>query len=343
VRIDRIALLERIGLALGRVGLSPPALPLPFYDGYLGPLAARAVMAATRLGVIAALAEQPSDAGGLARRLGLDEERLEVLLAALTSLGYIRRRRDGRWAPTRMARRWLGPDGVDAMVGHLAYEAWDRLSALEEVLAGAEPTGWHEAGPEDRLWVGYQRGMAQLEAMTAKDLAAAIPVELPSTLLDVGGGPGLHAAEMCRRHPGLQATVVDLEGAARHATPREGVRFVAANFFEADLGSDFDVATVHSVLHNFPPDRCRLLLERVREALRPGGLLAVQELERGPVGRAAPLPSSLGSLLFLTAMGSRTYTAPELSAMARDAGFVAEHVLRPVRLPGSLILLARRP
>lgn len=111
--VDRVALLERIGLALARVGLAPPPLPVPFYDGYLGLLGARAVMAATRLGVIRALAERADDARGLARRLELDPDRLEVLLAALASLGYVRRRRDGRWAPTRMVRRWLAPDGID--------------------------------------------------------------------------------------------------------------------------------------------------------------------------------------------------------------------------------------
>lgn len=341
--VDRAALLERIGLALARLGVAPPPMPVPFYDGYLGLLAARAVMAATKLGVIRALSEGPDDADALARRLELDPNRLEVLLAALASLGYVRRRRDGRWAATRMARRWLAPAGVDAMVGELAYEVWDRAGRLEEVLAGADPSGWHSLGPEDPMWAGYQRGMAQLERLLAPDLADAIPVDSPRTLLDLGGGPGLHAAELCARHPGLAATVFDLEAATRRAEPLEGVRFVTGDLFVDELGSGFDVVTAHALLHNFGPERCALVFERALAALRRGGLLAVQDLERPGRGRAGSQISSIGSLLFLTAMGSRTYTADELTAMAVTAGFSDVEVRRPLKLAGSLLLLARRP
>lgn len=138
--VDRVALLERIGLALARLGLAPPPLPVPFYDGYLGLLGARAVMAATRLGVIRALAERADDARGLARRLELDPDRLEVLLAALASLGYVRRRRDGRWAPTRMARRWLAPDGIDAIASARPPTGPPRWCGARSTATSASPS-----------------------------------------------------------------------------------------------------------------------------------------------------------------------------------------------------------
>lgn len=339
------AVLERVGLALARLGLEPSAMPAPFYDGYLGLIAARTVLAGTRLGVIAALVERPADAESLAARLGLDAERLDVLLTALTSLGYVRRHRDGRFTATRRSRRWLGGGGVgvEAIVGELAYGAWERMGSLEEVLAGGEPAGWHEVEADDPLWGGYQRAMAEMEAMTAPALAATIPAESPRRLLDLGGGPGLHAAEMCRRHPGLRATVLDLEGATRHARPLGGVTFVTDDLFEADLGEGYDLVTAHSLLHNFPRDRCLALLRRAREALAPGGLLAVQELERAPSGRAGTLMASLGGVAFLTSMGSRTYTADELSAMVSEAGFVGVELRRPPRLASNVVVLARRP
>lgn len=337
---DRAGLLERIGLAAAQLGLVAPKLPLPFYDAYLGLLGARAVMAATRLGIVEALAERPDTVDCLARRLALDAERLDVLLTALVTLGYVRRRRDGRFAPTRTARRWLtGDRSVEGFAGPLAYANWEAMRGLEDALRGAPPTGWHERPDDDPQWEGYQRAMAQMERMLGDDLAAAIPVEAPRTLLDLAGGPGLHAAALIRRHPGLQATVVDLPAAVAHAQPLEGVAFVAGDLFGCELPTGVDLVTAHSLLHNFPPQRCAELLTRAHEALRPGGLLVAQELERPPAGRRGSRISGLGALAFTVTMGGRTYTACDL---ARHGGFVDVRVVRPVRLPGCVLLLARR-
>jgi len=293
--------------------------------------------------VIPALIEAPHQTGALADRLGLDSERLEVLLGALASLGYVRRRRNRQWTATRRSRRWLAEEGgVGAMVGELAYEVWESMGSLERVLEGGPPTGWHEREPGDPLWGSYQRAMEQMERLVAGPIADAIEVEAPRRLLDLGGGPGLHAAEMCARHPALEATVVDLEGATRHAPSLERVTFRTGDLFELDLGTGFDVVTAHSLLHNFAPDRCRVILELARAALAPGGLLAVQELERPAGGRGGSLVSSLGGLVFLSAMGSRTYSADELMAMVSDADFGEPEIKRPVRLAGSLVLTARR-
>lgn len=96
------------------------------------------------------------------------------------------------------------------------------------------------------------------------------------------------------------------------------------------------------LLHNFPPQRCAELLTRAHEVLRPGGLLVAQELERSPAGRRGSRISGLGALAFTVTMGGRTYTARELRDLARHGGFVDLRVVRPVRLPGCVLLLARR-
>jgi Dimerisation domain len=154
---DRVAFLERLGLAASRLGIVPPLFPTPFFDAYLGPMAARAVMAASSLGVFAALAERPDDAAGLARRTELLPDRLEILLAVLVTLGYLRRRR-GRYRLTRTAKRWLAPSArrpLDLWSGGLSYWSWRGMDSLEDVLRGAPPIGLHERPADDPFWPDY--------------------------------------------------------------------------------------------------------------------------------------------------------------------------------------------
>jgi cyclopropane fatty-acyl-phospholipid synthase-like methyltransferase len=191
--------------------------------------------------------------------------------------------------------------------------------------------------------------MAQGARLTADAIAAAIPVTAPERLLDIGGSHGLHAAALCRRHPGLRATVLDLEAPVRigrEVIAAEGladrVQHRAGDAFADDLGSGYDVVTAHAFLHNFAPERCVELLRRAHAALRPGGTFAAQEIERPPPGRPGSLVATLGSLVFHVWTGTRAYTAAELAGFAREAGFADVRVRRPLALPGSVILSAAR-
>jgi len=200
----------------------------------------------------------------------------------------------------------------------------------------------HDRPPDDPFWATYQDALAELASLTAEPLAAAIPLEAPRRLLDLAGGSGLHAQALVRRHPGLEATVVELPGAARRADA-PGLSYLEGDLFELDLGTGYDVVTANNVLHNLSHDRCLALLRRAHDALRPGGSLAVLELERPPRGRAGTQPATVGALLFLITTGTRTWTAAELEELARRAGFIDIRFKRPSQLNGSLVLVATRP
>lgn len=352
VLLDRSALLERVALALSRIGIVPPPFPVPFFDAYLATMTTRAVMAATSLGVFAALAEKPDDAAGLAERTGLVEDRLEILLALLVTIGYVRPHR-GRYRLSRSAKRWLAPTSrhrIDAVVGGLTYWNWRGMDALEDVLRGGEPIGLHGRPADDPLWPDYQAAMAQLAGFTADTVSRIVPAEHPRRLLDLAGGPGMHAAAMCRRHADLEATVVELEAPAalaRERLAREGladrIHYVTGDLFEVELGTDYDVVTAHSILHNLDAEHCVELLRSARGALRPGGCVAALEVEQPAPGRPGSLIATAGSLAFLAYTGTRSWTRIELREFFARAGLVRIEERHPPRLPGNVILLGRRP
>jgi SAM-dependent methyltransferase len=133
---------------------------------------------------------------------------------------------------------------------------------------------------------------------------------------------------LCRRHPGLIATVLDLgpsaaigreivaaEGMAGRVVHREG------DARTADLGIGLDVVSAFNFLQHFPADQARDLLVRARAALRPGGRLVVGETERPAPGDPTHRMASLTGLLFFLMTGTRTYSREELRGLLDAAGF----------------------
>lgn len=344
----RAAVAERAGLAAHALLPLGAVAPTPLFDTYHAVMTSRIVMAAIRTGLIAALAEKPADADGIARRTSIQRDGADVMLVALAALGYVRANRDGSYRLTRTTRRWLSSNGLTRFVSEFVYDDWRHFSRLEDVLEGGPPEGLHERRADDPYWERYQLGMHSLQREVAPGIARAIRVRSPRRLLDIGGGPGTHAMAMCRRHPRLEVTVIELAPAAAIGAEivalegfGERIRYCVGDALESDLGAGYDVVTVHNLLHNLPPGDCARLLRRARAALAPGGTLAVHEIERPPPGRAGTRIAGALGVLFWTLQHTRTYTAGELAAWLRGAGCRRVKLKRPAKAPGTLLALGR--
>src|SRR5919197_2681233 len=141
------------------------ARPDPFADTFVAMAAARAVIAATRLGVFAALAERPATPEGLAAALDLDVTGTEALLTALAALGYLEAEPDGTHRPGEAAARQLVPDSRESIatfVGDYDVFAWEMLGGLEEALSARARPRSHERPPGDPFWEAYVRGLYEL-------------------------------------------------------------------------------------------------------------------------------------------------------------------------------------
>jgi len=119
--------------------------------------------------------------------------------------------------------------------------------------------------------------------------------------------------------------------------------FEGGDMFGDDLGSGYDVAMANSICHHF--DRaCNVeLLTRIREALAPGGTVAVVEQERPAEGKRGEQVGALTGVLFYVTSRVRTYTGSELSSFLREAGFEAVKARRSVMVPGIVVATGLRP
>jgi len=313
-------------------------------NGFMGP---RALLAGARAGVFAALAVTSRSAAEVGLLCGLDARAGTLLLHALRALGLVERAANAvetgepRYALTAVARLCLVPGSPRDLTGYLALaadtaESWGRL---EEALRTGRPIEVSSQAAQEGAPVrhgAFIRGMRSTALGNAPICAekldwAALLGRTPSTLLDLGGGPGTYALEFARRWPELTATVLDLEetiAIAREVVSEEPDRavsgrisFQAGDFHKDPLGGPYDCAWVSHIVHGHPEETLAPLLTRVREALAPGGAIAIHDFILDEGRARPPFAALFGLNMLVMSDHGRTYTQAELRALLEQAGF----------------------
>ena len=337
LRPDSLA--ERAALALGLV-------PTPFLQTHPPLLLARALMVATERDIFEALAEAPRSAAEVAVACGTHPAATERLLDTLVGAGYLERA--DAYALTPLARRWLLRDSPRSLRDSLLFRKleWDWIARLDAFVDRGEPLDFHAAMDAEE-WGLYQRGMRALARLAVPETVRRAPV--PTTardLLDVGGAHGAFSVAFCARYPRLRAVVLDLPAAVAESGPllREAaaahdvdgrVAHRSGDALTDDLGREaYDAAFVGQLVHHFDDATARSLIERIASALRPGGVLIVQEVMHAAHPRDAGQLGALADLYFALTSAAGTRSFDEIAAWQRDAGLAPRRPVRFRTLPG---------
>jgi SAM-dependent methyltransferase len=309
------------------------------------------LIAGVRTGMTARLARRPATAAELAGELGLDPVPAELLLECLRSAGHVVRR-GGRYRLSRRSRRWLDPDSPRSLSRFVdaTGDYWDWWSGLDETVRQGRPVEHHGTPPGDPYWRRYIGGQLDLARLSADEVARKL--RLPAgarSLLDIGGGHGWYSAELCRRNPGLTATVLDLPGSAdvgreiiADAGMPDRVRFRDGDATRDDLGEGHDAVLCFNLVHHLTAAEIADLFSRIHAALRPGGVLAVMDGFTS-TDRRKPAQADLLSLFVYLSSGSRVRTQAELRGWLHAAGFGAPSRRRILRIPGQALYMSRKP
>lgn len=326
--------------------------PTPLLDTMVAMLLSRSIRVATKLGVFEALAGGALTADEVAARCECHPAATEKLLYALTGATYVRFK-DGRYTLASVARRWLLKDSPTSLHDAIVMQDLDTrfMEHAEEYVRSGRPVDIHHMMSEED-WGVYQRGMRAGANFAAAEVARRIPVPKGAQeMLDIGGAHGYYSVALCRRHPGLNSTILDLPEAVAQAAPilaREGmgdrVRHRACDALTVDLGRDaVDVILIANLMHHFDEEANRELVQRAARALRPGGTLVVGEVIRPERAGAGGQLGALTDLYFAVTSESGTWSFAELAGWQRAAGL---HPHRPIRLlmaPGGGLQVAVKP
>jgi SAM-dependent methyltransferase len=328
-------LIERLLLAINVV-------PTPIFDTQVAFMLARTIMAGTKLGIFEALAAGPLTAAEIAAKCKTDLHATIKLLNALVGARYLRTEKE-RYALTSVARKWLLKDSpqsiYDKMMFH--FTEWEWTTNYEAYVLSGQPLSIHEMLSEE-AWGVYQRGMRSVVGFQAREVVWRTPMpKNPRAMLDIGGSHGYFSVAFCRRYPTLRAVVLDLPEAVKHAAlilAKEGMgdRVVhrVGNALTDDLGTDvWDLVLMSQFAHHFDDATNRELVRRAARALRPGGVLAIQDVLPPTKGKAAEL-ALLSDLYLANTSQSGSRPLEQMADWQRAAGLVPRKPVRFRMLPG---------
>jgi SAM-dependent methyltransferase len=333
-----------------RIALALDLIPRPLGDVLLGPLLAKAVIAASSLGVFNALADRPRTVEEVGAQCGSDVEATGKLLRALYASGYLKWR-DGLYGLTRMSQRWLLTGSAKSMHFAVLHRAIDlRFMDFDRYVRTGESRDFHkELTQED--WVCYHSGQASQARLIVEEVSNRSPIPAgASEMLDLGGGHGLYSLAFCQRHPGLHSRVLDLATPLQRCTTtflpgiHKRVQFEVADIRTASLGTNSaDVALIANVIHHFDESINLCLLNRVAGALRPGGIVIVLDLVRPNSVCMSSQIEALLDLYFGAASGAQLWTVDEIRHWQERSGLQPLSPISLRLLPDCTIQTARKP
>lgn len=308
---------------------------------------ARALGVAARAGVFGALAQRPGLASELAAQLALDPGTTQTMLDLFVGEGLLERR-DTYYGLSDEGQRWLDPDSATSITTFLSHtlEYWEWLGNLDQLLRGDVIDSTRPDVDDESRWLRRVRAEYEMARLVSDEVATAIGLpDSARSVLDVGGGHGEFAAAICRRNRRMRATVIDEAGAAaigRELTWEAGMENVITHevgtINTADLGGPHDAVIYHPMMSRSPGPMGNLLLERVRAALRPGGVLVFfQPGDSENVGS----PAAAMKLLLWARSGGGAISSPASATMDLvSAGFAAPRVYRLRRTPSARLNIA---
>ncbi len=340
--------------ALDHLAIRLNLAPVAAGHALFGMPMARVTMAGQRLGIFALLARGRATAEQVADALGLAPEGTMLLLDSLAVLEHVDKR-DGGYSLSKRSRKWLdpaSPDYVGTYIEH-TYDYWSWWDGLEQTVRTGQGVEIHDFAADDPHWEKYIRGQYELARISSPEVAKSLRLPAqPKSLLDVAGGHGWYSAELCRRHPTLRATVVDLPGSVavgRRIIAEQGmsdrVQHVEGDMMSADLagpGGLHDAALVFNIVHHLSSDDNVALLRRIHEVLRPGATIAVLDLWL-PADDSRPDAAAMLSLFFHLTSAAATYAERDVRAWLDQTGFERTRKVGVRRLPGQALFEARKP
>jgi hypothetical protein len=331
----------------------PPVTPDQIMQLGLGFWGSKSLLSAVELGLFSVLADGPTTAEDLQKKLGLHSRSARDFFDALVALGMLQRQGD-RYANTpetdlfldRKKPSYVG--GMLEMANARLYPFWANLTAglktgkpQNEIAGGEDLFAALYADPA-RL-KQFLSAMTGLSAGAGRAAATKFPWKDYKTFIDVGCAQGGFTAQVALAHPHLSGGGFDLpkvrpifEEYMKSFRLQDRMTFYPGSFFDDPLPKA-DVINMGHILHDWDLAEKKMLIKKVYEALPAGGAFTVCEaiIDDDRSKNAFGLLMSLNMLIETN--GGFDFTGADCQGWMKEAGFKETRVVHLVG-PDSMVI-----
>ncbi|WP_040587700.1 class I SAM-dependent methyltransferase [Sciscionella marina] len=290
------------------------------------------------MGVFDAIHRGANSPSQIAVEIDADPRGTRILLDALVAIDLLESNSGGFLLPEG-GERYLVSSGEQyfgsAMkigVSRWEWEAQWRLA--EAVRNGGTVMNENALSPDFSYWEDFAAHMNWFQngaaTLMAEELVPWAVKQDSARVLDVACSHGSYGFFFAQREPKARITGLDwphvlkyTKQNAEHLGLLDRWTPLAGDMFEVALGGPYDIAMVTNVLHHFAEHEAIKLLQRVAEAVRPGGRIAISGHTRTRDDTPKTNPGSyLFSVIMLTmTVTGETHSIETYERMLDKAGF----------------------
>lgn len=275
----------------------------------------------------------PSHVADLAVAIGCEPAALESLLRAAAGMGCLLEPSPGCFSLTSRGEQ-LCSDQLGAFAAFLGSRAqWDAWSRLREAICDEDPATpaaralgrplYEHLAADASASADYDAAIDAFTRHEAARLRGRLDLREAKAIVDVGGGRGTLLRALLDEAPAARGVLFDLPHVierARASLPKV-IDAVAGDFLAA-VPAGGDVYVLKHVLHNWPDDDARRILENCRDARVAGGRVIVLDAVLAPDNR--PDLARMLDLEMRVLFGSSERRKPELRRLIQAAGLQVE-------------------
>jgi len=289
------------------------------------------LFAGVKSGVFNILSSGFKSTGKISKTLKADERATEILLNALTALGFVIKR-GNQYGNHPFTSRYL-VEGNPAYRGNSllhSLDMWKAWGKLPEIFySGTPATDIIKNLEEDRERVEhFICAMHEYAQEPSEIISRMVKPKTVKKFLDVGGGPGTYCFALLKKNPEIKATIVDLslplqiaKRLIRERGLTRNIQLIEGDFLEVDFGNGYDLILMSHILHSNSLEDCELLINKGYHALQKGGKLLIHDFILNEDKVSPPSSAIFAVNMLVNTQKGRTYTEGEIKEWMKGARF----------------------